>query len=54
MTQFEWLLNVTIEISIQIERGWSWPTQIVSEMHKDFQKFLQATLVLANSRIQKS
>ena len=43
-----------LHFSIQIERGWSWLTQILSEMNKDLKKLLQATLELASSSMQKS
>ena len=35
----------------QINRGCGWPTQLSSEMQKDIQEFLIATLELANSSI---
>ena len=44
----------TLHFSIQIERGWSQRTQILSEMYKSLQEVLQATLELANTSMQKS
>ena len=43
-----------LHFSIQIERGWNQPTQILSEMLKSLQEVLQATLELANTSMQKS
>ena len=40
-----------LDFSIQIERGWSKPTQILSEMYKSLQEVLQPTLELANTSI---
>ena len=48
---FQWHLWIFL---IQIERGWSQPAQILSEMLKSLQKFLQATLELANTSMQNS
>ena len=43
-----------LHFSIQIERGWKQPTQIISEMQLSLLEVLQATLVLANTSMQKS